>query len=192
MAKLKIYSFPDDVLAKKAKPIDRVDRELRKLADDMLETMYSAPGVGLAANQVGILKQIVVMDTDYETEDHELEDAQDDKTMPAGGEVVSGVIKNPKPIILINPKIIYREGEILFKEGCLSVPGYSCEVKRSEKIKVEYQDADGLTKTLALDGLPAVCVQHELDHLDGKLFIERLSPIKKEMAIKKVLRERED
>lgn len=95
-------------------------------------------------------------------------------------------------MILINPEIIHREGEILYCEGCLSVPDYTAEVKRAEKIKVKYQDIDGLEKTLSAEGLQAVCIQHELDHLNGKLFIERLSPLKKEMVRKKLLRAREE
>ena len=99
-------------------------------------------------------------------------------------------IKNGKPRIIINPTIISREGSILFEEGCLSVPEYNAEVKRSEKIKLEYQDIDGLTQTLSADGLLAVAIQHEMDHLDGKLFIDRLNPLKKEMVRKKLRQER--
>lgn len=186
MAKLKIYTFPDMILAQKAQPIARVEKALHKLADDMLETMYDAPGVGLAANQVGILDRILVLDTDYDYE--ELEDGVEP---PAGVEVFGGgIVKNRKPRIVINPEIIHREGSILFNEGCLSVPEYSAEVKRANKIKIRYQDIDGLTKELAAEGHLAVAIQHEMDHLDGKLFIERLSPLKKEMAQKKLRRER--
>lgn len=179
MAKLKIYTFPDLVLTQKAAPIERVEKTLHKLADDMLETMYDAPGVGLAANQVGILSRILVLDTDYEYEESS-----------EGGEVTGGKILNRKPRIVINPQIIYREGTILFNEGCLSVPEYQAEVKRAEKIKIQYQDVDGLTKVMDADGLLAVAIQHEMDHLEGTLFIDRLSPLKKEMARKKLRRER--
>lgn len=186
MAKLKIYTFPDTVLAQKAKPIQRVEKTLYKLADDMFETMYDAPGIGLAANQVGILDRIVVVDTEYDWE--ELPEGTEP---PQGAEVVAGgIIKNRKPMVIINPEIIEREGSILFTEGCLSVPEYSAEVKRAEKIKLQYQNIDGLTKTLSAEGLLAVCIQHEMDHLDGKLFIDRLSPLKKEMAKKKLKQER--
>lgn len=174
MAKLKIYTFPDPVLSKLAKPIPRVEKAYRKVADDMLETMYSAPGVGLAANQVGILERILVLDTDYDSKAQERE------------------IVNQKPLILINPEITYKEGEILFEEGCLSVPEYSAEVKRAEKIKIKYTDIDGLEKTLSAEGLQAVCIQHEIDHLNGKLFIERLSAAKKDIAVKKLIRERKE
>lgn len=188
MAKLKIYTFPDDVLAKRAMPVERVEKPLHKLADDMLETMYHAPGIGLAANQVGILQRILVIDTEYETE--ELPEGVEP---PAGAEVTaSGLITNRKPIIVINPEIVLREGNILFSEGCLSVPEFTAEVKRSEKLKVKYQDIDGLTKTLDAEGLLAVAIQHEMDHLEGKLFIDRLSPLKKEMARKKLRKERQE
>jgi peptide deformylase len=186
MAKLKIFTFPDLVLTKQAEAISRVEKSMFKFADDMLETMYDAPGIGLAANQVGVLQRILVLDTEYE-----YEELPEGVSPPAGVEVVGGgIIQNRKPKIIINPEIIHREGSILFAEGCLSVPEYSAEVKRSEKIKLQYQDIDGLTQTLMADGLMAVAIQHEMDHLDGKLFIDRLSPLKKEMARKKLRKER--
>ncbi|MGZ3697686.1 MAG: peptide deformylase [Bdellovibrionota bacterium] len=187
MAKLKIYTFPDMVLAQKASPIDRVEKAMFKLADDMLETMYEAPGIGLAANQVGILQKILVLDTEYD-----LSELPEGENAPAGAEVVGGsVITGKKPKIILNPEIIHREGSILFSEGCLSVPEYSAEVKRSEKIKLQYTDIDGLTKTLSAEGLLAVAIQHEMDHLEGKLFIDRLSPLKKEMIRKRLKQERQ-
>ncbi len=186
MAKLKIYTFPDLVLTKKAEPIARVEKSMHRLADDMLETMYDAPGIGLAANQVGVLQRVLVLDTEYETEE-----LPEGVAPPTGVEVAGGmIVKNRKPRIVINPQIIAREGSILFEEGCLSVPEYNAEVRRSEKIKIEYQDIDGLTKTLSADGLLAVAIQHEMDHLDGKLFIDRLNPLKKEMVRKKLRQER--
>lgn len=186
MAKLKIYTFPDTVLAQKATPIQRVEKTLFGLADDMLETMYHAPGIGLAANQVGILQRILVIDTDYE-----MEDLPEGAPIPTEGEVIGqSVIKNKKPQIIINPEIVHKEGSILFTEGCLSVPEYSAEVKRAEKLKLKYQDIDGLTKTLTAEGLLAVAIQHEMDHLEGRLFIDRLSTLKKEMVKKKLKQER--
>lgn len=178
MAKLKIYTFPDLVLTKTAQPIVRVEKQYHQLADDMLETMYEAPGIGLAANQVGILERILVLDTEYDYEEIEGEEAP--------------VLKNRKPEIIINPKIIHREGSILFNEGCLSVPEYNAEVKRAEKVKVEYQDINGLTQILSAEGIQAVAIQHEIDHLDGKLFIDRLAPLKKEMARKRLRKERHE
>jgi peptide deformylase len=188
MAKLKIYTFPDRVLAQKANPIERVDKSYYRLADDMLETMYDAPGIGLAANQVGILEQFLVVDTDYEMEE------------PGEGEQIIldedaeevGIITNRKPLILINPIITYKEGHASILEGCLSVPEYRAEVDRSEKIRVEYRDIDGKTKTLATEGLQAICIQHEMDHLAGRLFIDRLSPLKREMAKKKLIKLRKE
>jgi peptide deformylase len=186
MAKLKIYTFPDLVLTQKASPIARVEKPMHKLADDMLETMYHAPGIGLAANQVGILQRILVLDTEYD-----LEELPEGVPPPTGVEVVGGgIIKNRKPKIVINPEIIHHEGSIQMAEGCLSVPEYSAEVKRYEKIKLRYQDIDGVTRELMADGLMAVAIQHEMDHLEGKLFIDRLSSLKKEMVRKRLRKER--
>lgn len=176
MAKLRIYTFPDVVLTQQATPVERVERDLFAVADDMLETMYDAPGIGLAANQVGILKRLIVVDTDYE----EIE--------PEG--TSSPILQKKNPIILINPEIIYREGVTAIEEACLSVPDYQSEVKRAEKIKVKYQDLDGVSRELSAEGLQAVCLQHEMDHLDGFLFIDRLSHLKKEFAKKKLIKAR--
>ena len=185
MAKLKIYSFPDKVLSEKAAPIHRVEKSLHRIADDMLETMYHAPGIGLAANQVGILQRILVIDVEYHLED------SSEVGMSLEGEFIpKNEIQNKKPQILINPEIIYREGSILFSEACLSVPEYSADVKRSKKLKLSYQDLDGVVRKLSAEGLLAVCIQHEIDHLDGKLFIDRLSPLKKEIVKKKLKLER--
>lgn len=172
MSKLKIYTFPDPILAQKASPIVRVDRSFFKVADDMLETMYDAPGIGLAANQVGRLDRILVIDVEYDED-----------------EFSGGLIKQ-KPIILINPEIIYKEGKTALKEGCLSVPDFRAEVDRSDKVKIQYKDLDNLTQTLDADGLLAVCIQHEIDHLDGKLFIDRLSPLKSSMVKKNLLKKK--
>lgn len=186
MAKLKIYTFPDPVLAQMAVPIERVESKHRELAESMLETMYDAPGIGLAANQVGVLQRMIVVDTEYE-----LEELREDGSAPSGFEVVgSSAIRKKDPKVLINPTILYREGSRLFEEGCLSVPEFAAEVKRSEKIKVSFRDTDGLTRELSADGLLAIAIQHEMDHLDGRLFIDRLSPLKKESAKKKLLKER--
>lgn len=175
MALLKIFTFPDVVLAQKAVPIARVEKPLHKTADDMLETMYHAPGVGLAANQVGILERILVLDCEYEQD-------EDQKG--------NTILKSQKPIIVINPEIIAREGSLVFEEGCLSVPEYHADVKRAEKIKLKYQDIDGVSRELSAEGLLAVAIQHEIDHLDGKLFIDRLSPLKKEFVKKQLRQER--
>lgn len=173
MAKLKIYTYPDIVLSQRAKPIERVEKPVQQLADDMLETMYDAPGIGLAANQVGVLDRILVIDTEYDVDDE------------------THIVRNRKPIVIINPKIISQEGSIAIEEACLSCPEYAAEVKRAKKIKIEYQDIDGTTRTLSAEDLQAVAIQHEMDHLEGKLFIERLSPFKTESAKKRLLKDRQ-
>ena len=187
MARLKIYTFPDGVLAQKASPIARVEKSMHKLADDMLETMYDAPGIGLAANQVGILQRILVIDTEYE-----MSDVESGELQPEGAEIVGNgkIITNRKPIIVINPEIIHREGKTAIEEGCLSVPEFTSEVERSQKLKLQYQDIDGLTKILSAEDLLAVCIQHEMDHLEGRLFIDRLSPLKKKSVQKKLIQAR--
>lgn len=187
MAKLKIYTFPDVVLSQKAKPIARVEKTYYKLADDMLETMYHSPGIGLAANQVGILERIIVIDVDFDLVDEK----EADPALAKNAEVYdSGLISNKNPRMIINPQIILQEGFRTFEEGCLSVPEYTAEVKRADKIKLQYQDIDGLTKTLMAEGLLATAIQHEIDHLEGKLFIDRLSSLKKDLAKKRLLKER--
>lgn len=190
MAKLKIFKFPDIVLSQNAKPIERVEKQFFKLADDMLETMYDAPGVGLAANQVGVLEKILVIDTEYDFEELP-EGSPKPENLPAGAEVTGGgIIKNRKPLIIINPEIVRKEGIQVFNEGCLSVPEFNAEIKRAAKLTLKYQTIDGLTKTLDAEGLLAVAIQHEMDHLEGKLFIDRLSPLKKEMIKKRLKQER--
>jgi peptide deformylase len=188
MAKLKIFTFPDVVLAQKAIPVERVEKTYFKLADDMLETMYDAPGIGLAANQVGVLERIIVVDTEYDVFD--LEDLKPGEKAPEGELVNGQIISGKKPLIIINPEIIYKEGRSNLKEACLSVPDYTAEVQRAEKIKVQFQNIDGLTQTLSAEGLLAVCLQHEMDHLEGTLFIDRLSQLKKEFAKKKLIKAR--
>lgn len=175
MAILNIVTFPHPVLRERTKEIDTFDAELEKLVADMFETMYDAPGVGLAANQVGVSKRVAVIDVDYS-----IEGENDDLRRPV----------NQNPRILINPVIIKKGREFLFKEGCLSVPGFSEEVKRLEQLTVTYQDLKGETHTLDAEGLLAVAIQHEIDHLDGKLFIDRLSLTKRNLIKGKIKKER--
>ncbi len=175
MAILEILTYPDPRLAKKSEPVTKFDSELKKLCEDMLETMYHAPGIGLAAPQVNIHKQIVVIDIDYESTEDE-----------------PPVLSNKLPRIFINAKITRKEGEILFKEGCLSVPGEYEEVERAERVALEYQDTDGKKHSLETDGILAVAIQHELDHLDGRLFIDRLSFVKSKSIKKRIKKEREE
>lgn len=151
MALLPILRYPDPRLHKIAAPVERVDETIRKLITDMAETMYEAPGIGLAATQVDVHKRVVVIDV------------SEDKS---------------KLLAFINPEILERSGEQVCEEGCLSVPGIYEKVTRSERVKVRALDAQGEPFTLEADGLLAVCIQHEIDHLDGKVFVEHLSQLK--------------
>jgi len=151
MAVLSILRYPDPRLAKVAQPVTRVDDAIRQLVHDMAETMYAAPGIGLAATQVDVHKRVIVLD---------VSDTRD------------------QLVVLINPEIVAREGEQECEEGCLSVPGVYDVVKRAEKVKVRALDGDGRPFERVADGLLAVCIQHELDHLEGKVFVEYLSRLK--------------
>jgi peptide deformylase len=179
---MEILTYPNPILHEVSDEVTEFDEELKELAKNMFETMYDAPGVGLAAIQVGVKKRILVMDIDFKFEEDE-----------EGNQTITG--KNPR--IFINPKITKHEGEIVYEEGCLSVPGVYESVKRYEKIEVEYNDLDGNLHTLVTgyeeddEDLLAVCIQHEMDHLDGKLFIEKLSPLKRKFAIKQLKKEAE-
>ncbi|MGD9152867.1 MAG: peptide deformylase [Gammaproteobacteria bacterium] len=155
----KILHYPNPKLRNIAKSVDKVDADIKRLIDDMFETMYEDNGIGLAATQLGIDLRIFVVDI------------QD---------------KNQKPLAFINPVIIEKTGEKKYKEGCLSVPGIYAEVKRAEKIKIEALGRDGKKFTLNVDELLAVAIQHEFDHLDGKLFIDHLSSLKKQLIKKKL------
>jgi peptide deformylase len=162
MAILEILKFPDPRLRNRAKPVEKVDDALRQLADDMLETMYQAPGIGLAATQVGVAKQLIVVDVSEE--------------------------KN-QPLVLVNPEVVAWEGEEEMEEGCLSVPGFYEKVKRAEKVTVRALDLQGEPVEMDLDGLLSVCVQHEIDHLHGKLFVDHISRLKRERIRKKLEKE---
>ena len=151
MALLTILRFPDRRLETVAKPVERVNDAIRQLVRDMAETMYAAPGIGLAATQVDVHKRVIVLD---------VSDARD------------------QLLVLINPDIVTREGEQECEEGCLSVPGVYDVVKRAEKVKVRAQDGAGRPFELAAEGLLAVCIQHEMEHLEGKIFVEHLSRLK--------------
>jgi peptide deformylase len=162
MAKLAILEFPDPRLRKTATPVSTVDDALRNLIDDMLETMYAAPGIGLAASQVDVHKRLLVADVSAEGDE---------------------------PHALINPVILEKDGIQVSEEGCLSVPGYYEEVERAEHIRVRYQDRNGEEVETEMDGLLAVCVQHEIDHLDGKLFVDYISEAKRSRIRKRLLRD---
>ena len=156
-----ILAFPDPVLKKKSAPVTVINDEIIQLAKDMAETMYAAPGVGLAAPQIGVLKRVIVID-------------------------IASTGDAPQLITAINPQIIHGEGETYEDEGCLSVPDFSANVKRHEKVVVKGLTTEGHERIWQADGLLAVAFQHEIDHLEGILFIDRLSPLKRELYIKKM------
>ena len=163
MAKLKILEFPDPRLRTKASPVETVDDELRKLISDMFETMYAAPGIGLAATQVDVHRRLLVADVSPDKSD---------------------------PHVLINPEIIEKDGVTATDEGCLSVPGYYEEVQRAEQIRVRFLDRNGEQQEMEAQGLLAVCIQHEMDHLEGKLFVDYLSETKRQRIRKKLEKDR--
>lgn len=175
---LKIFTYPAPILKKKAVPVTNFNEDLRNLCKNMLYTMYKAPGIGLAAPQVGESIRLFVMDIDYDREE-----------VIAADNSTDFEYSNFNPLILINPIIENKQGEILYEEGCLSVPGVYEEVKRAESIVVKYQDLNGDRHQLEAEGLLAVCIQHENDHLDGYVFLERLSALKKSFLMKKYLKQ---
>ncbi len=162
----KILIEPDPILRKKCSPLEKVDDQTRKLMKDMLETMYKAPGIGLAAIQIGILKRIIVIDISKDEE-------------------------KKNPLFLINPEITFRsKNTSVYEEGCLSLPGQFAEIERPAECHLKYLDFDGKIKELKADGLLSTCIQHEVDHLNGILFIDYLSKLKKNMIIKKLLKQK--
>ncbi len=163
MAKLNILEFPDPRLRTKASPVEVVDDDVRALIADMFETMYAAPGIGLAATQVDVHQRLLVMDVSAD---------------------------NDAPLALINPVILEKDGVVVTDEGCLSVPGFYEEVERAELITVRFLNQDGVEVELEAEGLQAVCIQHEIDHLDGKLFVDYISEAKRQRIRKKLLKER--
>ena len=163
MTILKILEFPDPRLRKKAAPVQAVDDALRRLIDDMLETMYAAPGIGLAATQVDVHQRLLVADVSPDKND---------------------------PRVLINPTIVAKDGIAVTEEGCLSVPGFYEEVERADNVVVRFLDRDGQPREEQFEGLLAVCVQHEIDHLDGKLFVDYLSEAKRQRIRKRLEKER--
>ena len=162
MAILEILHFPDARLRNVAKPVAQVDDSVRKLIDDMLETMYEAPGIGLAAIQVNQPRRVIVVDISEERN---------------------------QPLALVNPEILEKHGEEQMEEGCLSVPGVYEPVQRAERVRVKALDRDGGAIEMEADGLLAVCIQHEIDHLDGKLFVDYLSNLKRQRIRKKIEKE---
>ena len=168
MSKKKIVIEPDPILRKKSKSLEKVDDELRRLLDDMLETMYSAPGIGLAAVQIGILKRLIVIDISKEKE-------------------------KKNPLFLINPEIISKsKNTSIYEEGCLSLPGHFAEIERPAECQIKYIGYDGKKKEIKANGLLSTCIQHEIDHLDGILFIDYLSKLKKDMILKKLVKHKKE
>ena len=168
MALLPILTAPDPRLKKKSKPVETVDADVRRLMDDMLETMYAAPGIGLAAPQVGELRRVIVLDIDRE-------------------DVKTG------PLFMANPEIVEASDEdVSYEEGCLSVPDHYSDVVRPAKVTVRYLDRDGKQQDMTCEGLLATCVQHEIDHLDGVLFIDHISALKRNMILRKLLKARKE
>ena len=164
----KILIEPDPILRKKCEPLEKVDNEIRKLMKDMIETMYKAPGIGLAAIQIGILKRIVVIDIAKEE-------------------------KKKNPLFFVNPEIIYRsKNTSIYEEGCLSLPGQFAEIERPSECTLRYIDYDGKEQELKAEGLLATCIQHEVDHLNGILFIDYLSKLKKDMIVKKLVKHKKE
>ena len=169
MAVRRILTYPDTVLRERAEAVTNIDGKTQELIDDMIETMYQAPGVGLASNQVGQPCRIILWDTSAKDEPNDL-------------------------IVLINPEIVETDGLVVYEEGCLSVIDYAADVKRAERITVKGLDREGNPVLLKKEGLPAIVLQHEIDHLDGMLFIDRISTLKRELykrRLKKLLKQRE-
>jgi len=168
MAIKTILTVPDPILRKKSLQVDKIDKEIKKLMDDMLETMYKAPGIGLAAVQIGVLKRVVVMDISRETDKKE-------------------------PMYFVNPEIVWQSNEkTIYEEGCLSIPNQFANIERSEKCTVKYLDYFGAEKEIQAEGLLATCIQHEIDHLNGILFIDYLSKLKKDIIVKKLLKNKKE
>ena len=168
MSQKSIIIEPDPLLRKKSNKLEKVDDEIRKLLDDMLETMYAAPGIGLAAVQIGILKRLIVIDISKENE-------------------------KKNPLFLINPKINFKSTKTsVYEEGCLSLPGQFAEIERPAECHLKYIDYHGKEKTLKATGLLSTCIQHEVDHLNGVLFIDYLSKLKKDMIIKKLVKHKKE
>ena len=166
MALLNILHFPDPRLHKVAKPVAAVDARIKQLVSDMAQTMYDAPGIGLAATQVDVHERVIVID---------LSDEQSELR------------------VLINPEIVWASDEIqTYEEGCLSVPGVYDEVKRASEIKVQFLDQNGAAQTIEADGLLSVCIQHEIDHLNGKVFVERLSSLKQSRIRTKIAKQKRE
>ena len=164
----KILTVPDNMLRQKSIPVKTIDKDIQNLMDDMLQTMYHAPGIGLAAIQIGVPKRVVVMDLSKEGD-------------------------KKKPMYFVNPEITWKSNSnSTYEEGCLSIPGQFAKIERSKKYKIKFLDYNGDQKELNADGLLSTCIQHEIDHLNGILFIDHLSKLKKEIILKKVSKSKKE
>lgn len=183
MALRKILTYPDPFLRKKCAPVEEIDGEVLELLDDMAETMYGARGVGLAASQIGVDKRVVVIDISPRNtradEEGEGEDEEEERTEYEG----------PGLIEIINPEIISSEGEVIAEEACLSIPGFTSDVKRKQRVVIEAYNREGQLMEIEASELLARVFQHEIDHLDGVLFIDRLSRLKRELIKRKIEKE---
>ena len=174
----KILTEPNKILREKSLKVDRADEDLQKLIDDMLETMYAAPGIGLAAIQVGVPKRVIVLDIGWRDKPEIINDEKQKER------------KNP--MCFVNPEIITKSANnSIYEEGCLSVPGQFAEIERPDKCHIKYLDYYGQSKKLFAEGMLATCIQHEMDHLEGILFIDYLSKLKKSIIVKKLLKQKE-
>ena len=181
MALKQILTEPNSILRIKSLLVDKVDVELQKLMDDMLETMYAARGIGLAAIQIGVPKRVIVLDIGERDKSESTKDEKDEKDE-----------KRKNPMYFVNPEIITKStNNLTYEEGCLSVPGQFAEIARSDKCHVKYLDYYGQSKELVAEGMIATCIQHEIDHLEGILFIDYLSKLKKSMIVKKLAKQKE-
>ena len=164
----KILTIPDPILRQKSSLVEKVNKDIKILMDDMLTTMYNAPGIGLAAIQIGVPKRVVVMDISKDQE-------------------------KKKPMYFVNPEIIWKSNvNATYEEGCLSIPNQFAKIERPDKCKVKYLDFDGVEKEINAEGLLATCIQHEIDHLNGVLFIDYLSKLKKNIIIKKLSKNKKE
>jgi len=181
MALKQILTEPNSILRIKSLLVDKVDVELQKLMDDMLETMYAARGIGLAAIQIGVPKRVIVLDIGERDKSESTKDEKDEKDE-----------KRKNPMYFVNPEIITKStNNSTYEEGCLSVPGQFAEIGRPDKCHVKYLDYYGQSKELVAAGMIATCIQHEIDHLEGILFIDYLSKLKKSMIVKKLVKQKE-
>ena len=183
MSKKKILTLPDPILRKTSEPVEKIDKKVKNLMDDMLETMYSANGIGLAAIQVGVADRVIVMDISRREQWHGA--TEDDPEEADTGET--------GPRFFVNPEIVWASEETRnYQEGCLSVPGFYDDVARPAQCRVAFLDYDGKAQELACDGLLATCIQHEMDHLEGIVFLDRLSRLKRQMVLKKIAKAERD